>query len=274
MFTAETHSGTDVMSWLSLEGRSAWVLGGSRGLGFAAAKAMVSLGANVTIIARGTDDMHKVIDAISDRGHAGRIRRCRYDITLKQDRDELLKTITHPDILVSNMGGPPFGKAIHIDEAQWKASFNEVFISQTSIISALYESMRERKWGRIILVGSAILRTPDPHLAISQVVRSALAGYMAASSREFVKNGVTINAILAGSFATERTISYLEDQALKRKISVDDVRARLVESIPAGRLGNPDEYGILCAFLATDAAAYIAGQQIAIDGGRSTILSC
>lgn len=257
---------------LDLRGRSAWVLAGSRGLGLACADALHCLGAGVTLIARDEERLEQAARGlVALREHA----RCAWfscDLSRPSERARLQESLLPPDILVANMAGPAFGRAIAQSPRAWQAAFDKLFVSLTELIAGVYPAMAARQWGRIILVSSAILRNPNPDLALSQVVRSALAGYISATSRDFARSGVTINSLLAGSFDTERTRRYVENLANSHGTSPEEVRLRLMETIPAARLGSPAEFGLWCAVLASEAGGFMCGQQIILDGGATTTL--
>lgn len=257
---------------LDLRGRTAWILGGSRGLGFACAQALLCRGAKVILISRQSDSLHVAMAKLNCGHPSNRVDCFACDLRGAVDRADLLKKLESPDILVANTGGPSFGRAEVQTAADWMTAFNDLFISLTEVIAGVIPAMKSRGWGRIVLLSSATLRNPNPELALSQVVRSALAGYIAASSRDLVRYGVTLNALLAGSFATERTKTYLRDAAEKEQIPFNEIQSRLKASIPAGRLGRPEELGLWCALLASEAGAFISGQQIVIDGGSTTVL--
>lgn len=257
---------------LDLRGRTAWILGGSRGLGYACAKALLCRGAKVILISRQSDSLQVAAAKLDSCRPSNRVDCFACDLRRAEDRSDLLKNLEPPDILVANTGGPSFGRAEAQTATDWMTAFNDLFISQTEVIAGVVPAMKSRGWGRIVLLSSATLRNPNPELALSQVVRSALAGYIAASSRDLVRHGVTINALLAGSFATERTEAYLRDAAENEQVSFNETKSRLEASIPAGRLGRPEELGLLCAVLASEAGAFICGQQIVIDGGSTTVV--
>lgn len=257
---------------LDLRGRTAWVLGGSRGLGFACAEALLCCGARVVLIARKPELLERAAKELDFYRPTNGTTWFSCDLSREEERTALFESLTPPDILVANTGGPSFGRAESQTAKDWMTVFNDLFISQTEVIAGVLPTMRSRGWGRIVLLSSATLRNSNPELALSQVARSALAGYIAATSRDLVRQGITINALLAGSFATERTERYLRDIAQCEGMPPDEIQSRLTRSIPAGRLGYPKELGLLCAVLASEGGAFICGQQIVIDGGVTTVV--
>jgi 3-oxoacyl-[acyl-carrier protein] reductase len=238
---------------LGLKGKRALVQGASTGLGRAVAEALAAEGAKVAICAR---DKTRLEAAGRELGAAATIA-C--DLSNPGAGTEAVKQARAKlgglDILVTNTGGPPKGQFAEITAEQWAAGFQGLWMSAVESIQAALPGMREARWGRILLVTSAAAKEPIAGLTVSNGLRAGLLGLAKSLSQEVAGQGVTVNALLPGYTDTER---------LKElKVPVDKMTAQ----IPAGRLGRPEEFGALAAFLASERAAYITGQALAIDGG-------
>lgn len=238
---------------LKLKGKRALVQGSSSGLGRAIAEALIAEGAHVCISSRNPD---KIAQAAKQMGAHGAIAA---DLSHPGAGAKLVemaaKHLGGIDILVTNTGGPPKGPFDEISATQWQEGFQSLWLSATDSIRAVLPGMRERKWGRILLVTSAAAREPMPLLNVSNGLRAGLLGLTKAVSNEVAQHGITINALLPGFTDTERL------QELKVP------KEKITSQIPAGRIGKPEEFGALAAFLASEQAAYITGQGIACDGG-------
>jgi 3-oxoacyl-[acyl-carrier protein] reductase len=237
---------------LGLNNKTALVTGGSRGLGKAVAAALAAEGAKVAICARDAVRLEAAaketgaIGFAADLSQAGAV-----DGVLRQATDKLGGV----DILVVNTGGPPAGGFGAISDDAWRKAFEALWISAVDLIRGVLPGMRQRRWGRIMIVTSISANEPLPNLMISNALRPGLHGLVNALSREVAADGVTINAIMPGYTLTERI----------REVGIDE--KQVVAQIPAGRMGRPEEFGALAAFLASEQAGYICGQAIACDGG-------
>ncbi len=237
---------------LGIKDRTAFVLGGSSGLGFAAANELSLAGVKVAICGRNRDKLEKAaakIGALPVRG----------DVSKKEDIvkmvDDVRKNLGEIDILITNTGGPPKADFKDTDETMWSQSFRSIFLSAANTIEQVLPSMKKRGWGRIIMIASMTAKEPLAGLILSNSIRAGLLGLSKSISRETAGYGVTVNVILPGYIETER----LKDLGLDLNV--------LGKTIPAGRVGQPGELGNLAAFLASENAAYITGQVIAVDGG-------
>jgi 3-oxoacyl-[acyl-carrier protein] reductase len=176
---------------------------------------------------------------------------------------ECVARFTRLDVLVANAGGPPGGAIDTIDDAKWRRAFELTFLTTVRLARAAIPHMVERRWGRVVVIGSGSMAAPIPGLATSSGLRPGLKGVVKLLAERYAKDGVTVNVAAPGYARTERLVE------LGHAGAGDDPFAELKREIPAGRLGEPEEIGALVAFLASDRAAYITGQTILVDGGRN-----
>jgi len=233
-----------------IKGKRALVLGGSRGLGAAIAKALADEG--VDVLAASRNGPLKV--DLSDQASVAAL------IKDVEARGGL-------DILVNNGGGPKAGPAMGQSAEAWLAAFQAMATSLFTITEAFLPGMIERKWGRIITVGSSGIVQPIDNLALSNGVRGAIAGWSKTLANEVAKHGITVNMVLPGRIATDRLRELDEGNAKRTSRSLEEVQAASRAAVPAGRYGQPEEFGAVAAFLASQQASYVTGSMIRIDGG-------
>lgn len=238
---------------LGLRERRALVLGGSAGLGRAVAAALVAEGARVAICAR---NQARVEAAAREMGAVAGLS-C--DLSAPGSGrgavEAAAKRLGGVDVLVTNAGGPPKGRFLDISEGMWREGFQSLWLSAVEAIQAALPAMRQRRWGRIVLITSTAAKEPIAGLTVSSGLRAGLLGLVKSLAPEVAEDGVTVNALLPGYTATERIA----------ELGVPE--ETLAEGIPARRLGRPEELGAVAAFLASERAAYVTGQAIAVDGG-------
>jgi 3-oxoacyl-[acyl-carrier protein] reductase len=239
---------------LGLSGRRALVCGSSRGLGFACANALVAEGVAVTLVSRSST-------ALADA--AGRIEQATgmrpsvvaADVATPRGRELMMAEAPQRDILVTNAGGPPSKDFRDVSLSDWQASLDANFLSAAELIRMTTDGMIERGFGRIVNVTSLTVRMPVERLDLSNATRLALTGYVAGIACQVARNNVTINNLLPGTIATERILE------------LGETAQKLIDKVPAGRAGTPEEFGAACAFLCSTQAAYITGQNLLLDGG-------
>jgi 3-oxoacyl-[acyl-carrier protein] reductase len=243
---------------LGLEGRTALVMGASRGIGRAIAAALAREGARVGVASRSRERIEEAAAEIGPAAASFVADTADLDrlAALPGEVEEALGPI---DVLVANSGGPPFGAALEHEPADWEAAYRSLVLAPRILAEAVVPGMRERGWGRIVNVGSSSTREPIPGLNLSNAHRMAAVGFLKTLSREVAGDGITVNTVATGRFATERLAA--------ADGSLDAAEEAAREEVPAGRLGRPEEYGDLVAFLCSDRAAYITGTVIPIDGG-------
>lgn len=255
---------------LDLRNKTALVCGASQGLGFAIAEALAHEGCKVGLLARNAAklDMHVrnfgahglAAEALpADMGDWGQV-------------EAALQRFGMPDILVNNSGGPPPVDVTRVDPDLWRRQFETMVLNQMRLTEAVLPHMRGRRFGRILSVASTSIVEPFASLAISNSLRAALAGWMKTLAGQVAGDGVTVNMLLPGSFATERIDSLNAREADARGVAVAQVVAESSAEIPVGRYGDPKEFAAVAAFLASPRASYVTGQMIRIDGGATRSL--
>jgi 3-oxoacyl-[acyl-carrier protein] reductase len=251
---------------LGIAGRRAIVCGSSKGLGLACAEALAEAGVEVVLNARTAGPLEATAKALS--GRFGRpFAHVAADVLEAQGRARLLAACPEPDILITNAAGPPPGRFEDWDEAAWHAALQANMVAPLQLIRAALPAMRRNRWGRILNITSAAVKAPIPMLGLSTGARSGLTGAVASLAREVAADGVTINNVLPGFFDTDRLAGVFASQAAQQGVSPEDVRRRAEAGNPARRVGRPEEFGAVCAFLASAHAGYINAQNLLLDGG-------
>ena len=243
---------------LGLQGRTALVMGASRGIGRGIALALGREGAAVALASRSAPDLERVAAEID--GPTAVLVADSNDLERLAGLPGEVEQVLGPlDILILNTGGPPPGTAADTDREQWEAAYRELVLAPKTLIDAALPGMRERGWGRIVGVSSSSVREPIPGLALSNAHRMATVGLMKTLSREVAADGITLNTVATGKFATDRLASAYG--------SLEKAKEMAVEDVPARRLGTPEEYGDLVAFICSERAGYLNGTVIPLDGG-------
>lgn len=252
---------------LGLAGRTALVCGSSAGLGFACAKALAQAGATVVLNGRTQESLESAAKELRDA--TGYIPTYVVaDVTTSQGRTLALEACPSPDILVNNAAGPPAGDFRDFDESAWQEAVRISMVSPIMLIRGVLDGMIERRWGRIINITSSAVKAPLPLLGLSNGARSGLTGFIAGLAREVAAEGVTINNLLPGRMQTGRLDSYIGRVAHSRGVSFAEAASQMSASNPMKRFGEPDELGAFCAFLCSQQAGYVTGQNLLIDGGE------
>ena len=260
----------------------ALVCAASKGLGRGCAEALVNEGVNVVINARGADALKdtarqlKVMAAMWAAAAPGRVApqviAVAADITTEAGRTAVLSAEGGPginfDILVNNAGGPPPGDFRDWDREACIKALDANMLTPIALIQTVIDGMAERGFGRIVNITSSSVKAPIDILGLSNGARSGLTGFVAGVARSpIAAKGVTINNMLPGKFDTDRIAGTIAATAQKTGKSEADIRAAQQKQIPAGRYGTAEEFGAICAFLCSQQAAYITGQNILPDGG-------
>jgi 3-oxoacyl-[acyl-carrier protein] reductase len=244
---------------LGLKGRVALVMGASRGLGRATAAALAREGATVAIASRSLDRLEEAAAEIGERATAF-VADASDTERLATLPGEVAAALGPVEILVLNSGGPPLGGALDHELEDWERAYRSLVLAPRVLAGAVVPGMRERSRGRIVNVGSTSTREPIAGLNLSNSHRMAAVGFLKTLAREVAGDGITVNTVATGRFATER----LRDMGGG---SLEHVEEAARAEVPAGRLGRPEEYGDLVAFLCSERAAYLTGTVIPLDGG-------
>jgi 3-oxoacyl-[acyl-carrier protein] reductase len=251
---------------LGISGLQALVCGASKGLGRACAFSLAREGAAVTIVARTPAALEEAAADIRERTGA-RVAAVAADVATEAGRAKALQACPEPDILVNNAGGPPPGDFREWGRAEWLKAIDANMLAPILLIKAVVDGMIERRFGRIVNITSGAVKAPIRVLGLSNGARAGLTGFVAGLARETVRHNVTINNLLPGPFDTERFRHGLEYLAKTSGRTPEQERAERTRANPAGRIGDPAEFGELCAFVCSRQAGYITGQNFLIDGG-------
>ena len=251
---------------MGLRGKSALVCASSKGLGRGCAFSLAREGVNLVITARGKEALEKTAEEI--RAATGvKVSTVACDITTEAGRALALAACPNPDILINNAGGPPPGDFRNWNRDTWIAALDANMLTPIELIKATVDGMIARKFGRIVNITSSSVKAPIEILGLSNGARSGLTGFVAGIARKTVAHNVTINNLLPGSFDTDRIRTTCETQAKNRGVSVEVIRKERMAQCPAGRFGDPEEFGLACAFLCGAKSGFITGQNILLDGG-------
>ncbi|MCD5976047.1 SDR family oxidoreductase [Pseudomonas quasicaspiana] len=251
---------------MGLKGKTALVCASSKGLGRACALALASEGVNITMLARGREALEESAKEIA-RLTGVQVNTVACDITTAEGRALALAACPAPDILITNAGGPPTGDFRDWEREDWIAALDANMLTPIELIRATVDGMQSRGFGRIVNITSAAVKAPIDVLGLSNGARSGLTGFVAGLARKTVAHNVTINNLLPGPFDTDRLRTTAAGAAKASGKSVDEVLAARRAGNPAGRFGDPAEFGAACAFLCSQHAGFITGQNWLMDGG-------
>jgi 3-oxoacyl-[acyl-carrier protein] reductase len=243
---------------LGISGKTALVMGASRGIGRGVAATLAREGARVAMASRSRERLEAAAADID--GETAVFAADASDLDrLAALPGEIRQALGPVEILVTNAGGPPPGGALDNPLDEWEAVYRSLVLGPRVLIQAVVPGMRGRGWGRIVNVGSSSTREPIPGLALSNSHRMATVGLFKTLSREVAAEGITVNTVATGQIRTDRLTELLGSE--------QQVEERARSEVPAGRLGTPEEYGDLVAFLCSERAAYLTGAVIPLDGG-------
>jgi len=252
---------------LGIAGKQALVCGASRGLGYGCASALIREGVDVTIVARDAAKLSEAETSLRGLG-TGRVQSVQADVTTPKGRQAMLAACAAPDMLINNAGGPPPGDFRTWDRDTWLAAIDANMLAPIELIKATIDGMMQRGFGRIINITSHMVKEPVAVLGLSNGARAGLTGFVGGLARDVAGRGVTINNMLPGQFDTDRLRSNHAKFAARFKKTPEEHRESARDGIPAGRFGTADEFGAACAFLCSQHAGFITGQNILLDGGQ------
>ena len=255
---------------LGLTGKRAIVCASSKGLGLGCAEALAEAGVNLVMNARGADLLNAEADRLRTT-YGVDVTAVACDIGTEEGRARVLDAAGAPDILVNNNGGPPPGVWSDWDREDFIKALDANMLTPIALMKAVLPGMMDRGWGRVVNVPSQSVRAPIATLGLSNAARTGLTGYVAGTARQVAARGVTINNLLPGVHDTDRIKT--TDAAIVQQTgkSLDEVRAERSANIPAGRIGTKEEFGQTCAFLCSQYAGFIVGQNILLDGGLNNL---
>lgn len=251
---------------LGIRGKWAVVCGASKGLGYGCARSLAGEGVNVVINVRSDATLQEAARRIREETGV-QVITVAADITQPPGREAVLAVATQVDILVTNAGGPPPGDFRKFTRDDWIAAIDANMLTPIELIKATVDSMMERKFGRIVNITSSAVKAPIEILGLSNGARSGLTGFIAGLSRTTVSANVTINNLLPSRFMTDRLRSNFPVEAKRKGITVEEVEQAALNAIPAKRFGSEMEFGQYCAWICSQQASYVTGQNLVIDGG-------
>jgi 3-oxoacyl-[acyl-carrier protein] reductase len=251
---------------LGINGRTAIVCAASKGLGKACAMQLAREGVNVVISARTKADLEKTADEIRKAANV-KVTAVACDVTTEEGRRMILEACPNPDILINNAGGPPPGDFKDFSLDDWRKAVEWNMITPLALIKATVYGMMDRKFGRIVNITSQSVKAPIASLELSNGARAGLTGAVAVMARRAVRHNVTINNILPGPFETDRLLGSTRKMAEQQGVPFEKALEQRKSQVPAGRFGQPEEFGHAAAFLCSAHAGFITGQNLLLDGG-------
>ena len=255
---------------LGISGKWAVVSAASKGLGRGCAESLAAAGVNLVIGARGEEALNATAESIRS-AYGVKVIAAAGDVATVAGRDALLAPVPDPDILVNNAGGPPPGEWSDWGREDFIAALDMNMLSPIDLMKRALPAMISKRWGRVVNITSVSVRSPIGVLGLSNSARAGLTGYVAGTSRQVAAHGVTINNLLPGIHDTDRAVALDGAAALKDGTDPAEVRKIREKSIPAGRYGTAAEFGAACAFLCSNHAGFIVGQNILLDGGAANL---
>ncbi len=251
---------------LGIAGRRAIVCAASKGLGYAVAEHLAAAGVHLTINARNEATLQDAADRLAIC-YGVDINFVAADITTREGRRAVMEVEPAPDILINNAGGPPPGNWADWDEGDWLAAINANMLTPIMMMKSLLPGMIGRKWGRVVNITSAAVKSPIPDLGLSNAARCGLTGFVAGTARQVARHGVIINNLLPGPHETDRLRGRMKREASQRDITVAQAAEAVAKSIPAGHVGRPSDFGATAAFLCSEHAGFMVAQNVLLDGG-------
>jgi len=251
---------------MGLAGKRALVCASSKGLGLGCARALAAEGVDLVMNARGSEALEKA--AATVRAEFGvKVDTVAVDVTTSEGQAKLINAGQGVDILVTNAGGPPPGMWTDWDREDFIKALDANMLTPIALMKALMPDMIAKGWGRVVNITSQSVKAPIPVLGLSNSARAGLTGYVAGTARQVAGQGVIVNNLQPGIHATDRAVSLDTGVSQQQGISMQEAKELRCKSIPAGRYGTAEEFGATCAFLCSQHAGFIVGQNILLDGG-------
>jgi 3-oxoacyl-[acyl-carrier protein] reductase len=251
---------------LGIKGREALLCASSKGLGKACALALSREGVTVWINGRNQGPLDEAAAEIRAKT-GGTVHTVKADINTDVGRKALVAACPEPDMLINNNEGPPPGKLADWDEAQWLAALGANMLPAVLLIRAVIPGMQARKFGRIVNITSAMVKSPRPHMGLSTAARAALTAFSKSQSFEVMADNVTINNLLPERIKTGRQEFMAKRMVQADGITMDEAYKRIAATLAAKRMGTAEEFGDACAYLCSAQAGFISGQNLQLDGG-------
>ncbi|MDF3855878.1 SDR family oxidoreductase [Paracoccus sp. P2] len=256
---------------LGIRGKRGLVCAASKGLGRACAEALAEAGVDLVVNARGAETLEAAAQEIAAR-HGVSVTPVAADITTEAGRAAVLEALGgQADILVNNAGGPPPGSWTDWSRDDFIKAIDANMLTAIALMQALVPGMMERGWGRVVNITSQSVRSPIAVLGLSNTARAGLTGFVAGMSRQVAPHGVVVNNLLPGIHATDRAVSLDSGVARAEGIDLDEARRRREATIPTRSYGRPEDFGAACAFLCSQQARFMVGQNILLDGGALNV---
>ncbi len=256
---------------LGIKDKQAIVCASSQGVGYACALALAQEGCEVFINGRNADKLAQAADRLR-LATGARITPVQADLNTDAGRSALLAACPAPDILVNNNAGPPPGQLADWDHAAWMGALESNLLSAALLMRETIPGMRARRFGRIVNITSAMVKTPHAAMGLSTAARAGLTALSKALAREAIIDNVTINNLLPERFDTPRQEFMAQRMMKESGITHDEARARIAATLPANRFGDPKEFGSACAFLCAASSGFMTGQNLQLDGGAYSAL--
>lgn len=251
---------------LGIRGRRAIVCGSSRGLGRGCAEALAAAGVEVIVNGRDGRTADATAHAISQT-YGVRAVAIAADVATTEGRATLLAACPDPDILVTNSAGPPLGDFRSWDRETWLEVVERMMLAPILLMREVVDAMAARRFGRIVNITSNAVRKPALDRGMTNATKSGLTGFSTGLARQLARHNVTVNNLLPGLCATDRGREAIAERAALSGVSLEKFEAQMLTGIPAGTLGDPRDFGDICAFLCSAQAGYLTRQNILFDGG-------
>jgi len=256
---------------LGIKNRTALVCAASSGIGKAIARSLVGEGVRLAICSRNEENLRatqKELEAESSLEVFSVVA----DLSLKSDINKLVETVKTQlgsiDILVNNVGGPAPGGLMELSEEQWHEGLQVSLMSVVRLTKAVLPGMEERQWGRIVAIASNTAKQPREEILLSSTIRASIAAFNKAISAKLAPQNILVNTVSPGPIATERVLKLTNDVAQRKNITFQEAQQYLVDELPMGRMGKPEEVASLVTYLVSQQSSFMTGNFIAIDGGQ------